>query len=207
MAERFRPHRGIVDTRENIIQSNKAHGQVQMAMLVDVPEFFKNHKRLPFGSILPCDKRLQRLDVFGETWPDSPEIFSRGLRPTRRFNDNWKANITPPRIIRERVCGRASLLEDSQLPDEIVKGRPKVIDCISDEQSPFPEGSILADSASHNILASIRVQNNFNSICPTTDKTVDGICQIPDMDDRPLQFGTEIIRRKRRGGSGEDGLC
>ena len=188
MAQIFRPHRppNFSRPRKDIFQPDETLSQMQMAMLVNVPEFFENCKRLPFGSILPCNKWLQSLDVCAKTWPDPPEILSCGLRPTCRSDDDREADIAPLGTKGERIVWRGTFFEDGQLPDQIVKGRPKVVNGVSDEQSPFPGRRVLVDSAAQNILEGLRVGINFNGISATINKSLDGICQIRNMHERPL---------------------
>jgi hypothetical protein len=69
----------------NVAKPDQEMGEVKVAVLVDVPEFIENRKRL-FGRALPTVKRLQRLDECAKVWPDSPEatryLLLRPARPS-----------------------------------------------------------------------------------------------------------------------------
>jgi hypothetical protein len=64
----------------NVVEYDEEVGEVKVAVLVRVPEFIENRKRL-FGRILPAAKRLQLLDDCAKVWPDSPEATRYLIRP------------------------------------------------------------------------------------------------------------------------------
>jgi len=137
----------------NIVEGGAEESKMKVAVLVDVPQFIENRKRL-FGRILPAVKRLQLLDDCAKVWPDSPEatryLFPRPVGPpispgdaspggvlsTRVNGVDGEANVPPlaPRLTSpgNRVRGGVPV-GDGELPDEVIERGAEIVDDISDD--------------------------------------------------------------------------
>jgi hypothetical protein len=115
--------------------------EVKMAVLIDVPQFLKHREFVPSGTLLPYLKWLQRLEVCAQRWPDSPEAFSLAWLPRRRFDHDRKGDVPPPVVSGDGIPWRpeamSPLFLNRELPNEIVKSSPQVVDDISDDGPQF----------------------------------------------------------------------
>jgi hypothetical protein len=148
---------GAANDSPNIVEYDADESEMGVAMLVDVPEFVENRKRL-FGRILPTVKRLQLLDDCAKVWPDSPEatrylfprpvgppispgdVSSRGVLSTRVNGKDGEADVPPltPRLTSPGDRVRRDVpVGESELPNEVVESRAEVVDDISDDGSPL----------------------------------------------------------------------
>jgi hypothetical protein len=141
----------------NIVEGGAKESEMKVAMLVDVPEFVENGKRL-FGRILPAVKRLQLLDDCAKVWPDSPEatryLFPRpfgppispgdaspgGVLSTRVSGVDGEADVPPlaPRLTSpgDRVR-RGVPVGDGELPNEVIERGAEIVDDISDDSPQY----------------------------------------------------------------------
>ena len=146
----------------NVVECDEEEAEVKVAMLVDVPEFIENRKRL-LGRILPTVKRLQLLDDCAKVWPDSPEATRflvrppagrpispgdaspRGVSLTPVKGVDGEADLPPlaprstPRGDRVR---RSVPVGDGELPDEVIERGAEIMDDISDDGSPLFNGRL-----------------------------------------------------------------
>jgi hypothetical protein len=126
---------------EDIVQSNKALHQVQMAVLVDVPEFIEHCKRLPLGSTLPCTKGLQSFEVGTGSWRDSQKAPFDGPSPTTSIDDDRELNLAPRAVIGQRIRRRSTTLKASEFPDKIVKSGTDIVHYLANEDPHSIDGT------------------------------------------------------------------
>jgi hypothetical protein len=142
---------GAANDSPNIVEYDADESEMRVAMLVDVPEFIENRKRL-FGRIFPAAKRLQLLDDCAKVWSDSPEavrwlnspgdtsardrVSRAGVERIDRESD------LPPLVVRVSPSvwnygrGRVSV-GDGELPNEVVERGAEIVDDISNDRSPL----------------------------------------------------------------------
>jgi hypothetical protein len=194
----------------NVVEPDQEMGEVKVAMLVDVPEFVENRKRL-FGRILPTVKRLQRLDNCAKVWPDSPEatryLFPRPTGPPVSPGDapttgaislagvdgvNGEADVSPfaTRSLSGYRGGRGVPVGEGKLPDEVVERGAEVVDHIPDDGSPefdrrFPEPFTVDD-----YLAGLQVIQGVEFVqVAIVDKRIDLLVQEAQVHIRPTYLG------------------
>src|SRR5215210_6697952 len=117
----------------DVVEDDVEVGQVKVAMLVDVPEFVQDRKRLE-RRVLPVVKRLQPLEVCAQTWVDSPEalrflggsprdevpevVWGIGVGVDRETG--FSPFVTPP-LLGDRGRRRVGLVGESQSPDQMIE--------------------------------------------------------------------------------------
>jgi hypothetical protein len=176
----------------NIVEHDEEVGEMKVAVLVDVPEFIENRKRL-FGRILPTVKRLQLLDDCAKVWPDSPEatrhLFPRPAGPpmspgdastravsvARVRGEDGEGDVSPlaPRFSppRDRV-GWGVPVGDGELPDEVVERGAEIVDDISDDGPPrFDGGSASPSMNTSAVCQSSLVSTLYELISSANDLT------------------------------------
>jgi hypothetical protein len=141
---------GAANDSPNIVEYDAEESEMKVAMLVCVPEFIENRKRL-FGRILPAAKRLQLLDDCAKVWPNSPEAL-RWLDPPGDASARDRVSragverkdresYLPPLVVRVspsvRNYGRGRVsVGEGELPDEVIERGAEIVDDISDDGPP-----------------------------------------------------------------------
>jgi hypothetical protein len=186
--------------------------EMKVAMLVGVPEFLQDRKRL-LGRILPVRKRLQPLDVCAKSWPDSPEAIrwlpspgdasTRGIPPTGVEGVDGEADA-PPLVVRVfssegNNSGRRVSVRQGKLPNEMVERRAEVVDDITDDRPPFlhrrlPEGFTVED-----YLACFYFNLGVDSVSVAIDERLDPFIQQAHVHIRPLDLRPTSIQRVAHG--------
>lgn len=116
--------------RENVAQFDGRVDQVKLAMLVDVAEFIKHGEEFTFGGVLPSDIRLQPLDACNECRVDGPEWIRL---PVFGFANDGERDLSP--VPWNRI-GCRTCVSLTQLPDQLIEGRPEVESDIADDRGP-----------------------------------------------------------------------
>ena len=130
--------------RENVGECDGRIDQMRVAMLVDVPEFVKHSEGFVPGGVLPCTKRLQRLEACQECRVDFHELFASHPSPPLAAQTDRACNLSP-RITKEdgvggRLESERSLVLDAQRPDELVESGAQVMHDVADDRPPLVRG-------------------------------------------------------------------
>jgi hypothetical protein len=191
-----------------VVESEQGTGEVKVAVLVDVPEFIENRKRL-FGRILPVVKRLQPLDVCAQTWPDSPEtpkVFGRVprdevpevVRRAGREKDG-EPDISPfaARSVPQTrdYSGRSVPVGEGELPNKMVKRRAEVVDNVSNDGAPLLRGRFPERVSVDDFLASVRTRLGFDFVRVAIDEPLDSLIQEAQVHIRPIDLDPTSVQR------------
>src|SRR5947209_503286 len=125
--------------REHVVQLDGRVDQMKVAMLVDVPEFLEHREGFTLGGVLPCHKRLQRLELCSERGIDVPQLGLGGVLPRIAAVADREPNV-PPGIPPGDTTGRGDvageLVVDAQTPDQLVERRSESVDDVADDRTP-----------------------------------------------------------------------
>jgi hypothetical protein len=185
----------------NVMEPNVEERGMKVAVLVNVPEFVQNRKRL-FSRILPCNKRLQSLELCAQTWPDSPEalkVFGTGpgdevseMVRGMRLNVNRETDVSPlaPQpTFRNRIWGRRVPLRDSELPNEMVERGTEIVNDVPDDRTPFVYGWLPEDLTVDGYLACLGIRLSVKFVRATiVNERLDPLVQEVQMHVRSLDF-------------------
>ena len=132
----------------NIMKPDEEEYEMKVAVLVDVPEFVQNRKRL-FGRILPVVEWLQPLQLCADSWPDSPEATwwfisprdapARGVSLAGVEGVDGEADVPPflARTLPGYHGGRCMPVGERELPDEMVERGTEIVNRVTYDCAPF----------------------------------------------------------------------
>lgn len=194
-------------TAPNVAESHMEKSEMKVAVLVDVPEFFENRERLS-GRILPVVKRLQRLEVCAETWPDSPEALrllgggpgdevSQVIRGVG-INVNRETDaspLTPRPALGNRVRrGRVPRL-DGELPNEVVERGTEVVNDIPNDGAQLVHGRLSKHVTVDDYLSGLLVRIVGNSVETIIDERMDPFFEDVHVHISPVNLGPTTVQR------------
>ena len=180
----------------------------KVAMLVGVPEFVQNRKRL-FGRILPVVKRLQPLQVCTQTWPDSPEALRFfGSNPGDEISEvvhrvggevDREADVSPltPRSVplSRNHGGRRVPVSERELPEEVVQRGTEVMNDVTNDSAPLQHGRFLNGFGVEDYLACFRVTISSVRVRVVIEERLDPLVEEAQVHIRPLDLEPASVQR------------
>ena len=131
-------------------------------MLVPVPEFSQEPKRVPIGLSLP---RRERLYVpKGEPQVRINAATAGRIASAPGLDVDREAHPAPPAVVRQRVFGESSLPLDGERPNKLIKCRPEVVHGISDDDTEFDRWRLMEDVDTQRYLSPLRPWLGFETI-------------------------------------------
>ncbi|MBV9454876.1 MAG: hypothetical protein JOZ19_12290 [Rubrobacter sp.] len=186
---------------DDILEAEVADSEGQVAVLVDVPEFIQDRKRL-FGRILPVVKRLQPLEFCAQSWPNSPDAIwwlgsprdtsTRGVSLARVECVDREADLPPP-VSERNHGGRNVPVGKGESPDELVERGAEVVDNVTNNQAPFPCGWLPEGFGVNDYLSCLRIERGVNFAQLFLEPLIDPVVQSFQVHFRPLQFQEGVL--------------
>jgi hypothetical protein len=195
------------------VEPDQERGEVEVAMLVDVPEFVKNRKRVPVR-FLPTVERLQALELCTQSWSDTPEAIrwlpTPGDAPTGGVSlagveaVDRESDLSPPVVqvgpLAGNDGGRHVSIGESELPNEMIQRGAEVVNHVPDDGPPFLARRLDKGFTVDDYLASLRVVLGVNSVqIMLLDERLDALTEELQVYIRPLDLPLASIQRVAHG--------
>lgn len=179
--------------KEHVVKLDGRIDQMKVAMLVDVPEFLEHGEGFTIGRVLPCLKRLQRLEQCDECGIDGPELLGRGGLPVISALDDGEGDVAPAVLGRGGVR-RVTGVVLTQGEDKLVERGAESVHDIPDDRPPHTRGRWLGrlcvDDCGRHVLAH-HVWLHVNAVS-LVRKVSDETSQRVNVFVRPVSLGLRI---------------